>query len=124
MQGTVISMGTATLSTTETSNQVQNTYDYVGPGILHFYCKAGTAAVVLCNLFLQGTQILRRLTIPFSGTQGTLSTSDNLITSVPTLLGGRVELTFVATTGTPTVDWLLAHESGVIGAALSKFFGR
>lgn len=122
-QGIPISMGTTTLSTTETANQVQQTYDYVGAGKLNFYAKAGTAAVVLCNLFINGQQILRRLTVPFSGTQGTLSTSDNLVTSVNTL-GGRVELTFVATTGTPTVDWLMTFEGGAFGNALASLLGR
>lgn len=123
-QGTVIASGAATaLSTTETSNLVQSTYDYIGAGQLKLYAKA-SAATVLANLFIQGVQILRRVPIMFTGTAGTISTSDNLITSVPTM-GGRVELTFVATTGTPTVDYLLTFEGiPVVGRALSKLFGR
>lgn len=116
-------MGTATLSTTETANQVQNTYDYIGAGKLNFYAKASAAVTTLCNLFVNGQQILRRMTVPFSGTQGTLDTSANLITSVNTL-GGRVELTFVATTGTPTVDWLLTYEGVPFGGALARLAGR
>jgi hypothetical protein len=123
-QGTVIAAGAATaLSTTETANLVQNTYDYVGAGQVKLYAKA-SAATVLANLFINGTQILRRVPIMFTGTAGTIDTSANLITSVPTL-GGRVELTFVATTGTPTVDYLLTFEGvPVVGRALSKLFGR
>jgi len=123
-QGTVIASGAAlSLSTTETSNLVQSTYDYIGAGQLKLYAKA-SAATVLCNLFIQGVQILRRCPIMFTGTAGTISTSDNLITSVPTM-GGRVELTFVATTATPTVDYLLTFEGiPVVGRALSKLFGR
>lgn len=123
-QGTVIASGAATaLSTTETANLVQNTYDYITAGQLKLYAKA-SAATVLCNLFVQGIQVLRRVPIMFTGTAGTISTSDNLVTSVPTA-GGRVELTFVATTGTPTVDYLLTFEGiPVVGRAISKLFGR
>jgi len=123
-QGTVIAAGAATaLSTTETANLVQSTYDYVGAGQLKLYAKA-SAATVLANLFVSGVQILRRTPIMFTGTAGTIDTSANLITSVPTL-GGRVELTFVATTATPTVDYLLTHEGvPVVGRAISKLFGR
>lgn len=123
-QGTVIAAGAATaLSTTETANVVQNTYDYITAGQLKLYAKA-SAATVLCSLFVQGVQILRRVPIMFTGTAGTIDTSANLITSVPTM-GGRVELTFVATTGTPTVDYLLTFEGiPVVGRALSKLFGR
>lgn len=123
MQGTVIASDTAlSLSTTETANLVQNTYDYVGVGKLNFYAKA-SAATVLANLFVAGSQILRRSKVPFTGTAGTLSTSDNLVTSVPTM-GGRIELTFVATTATPTVDYLLTFEGIPMGNALSKLLGR
>lgn len=123
-QGTVIAIDTAVaLSTTQTANLVQNTYDYIGAGQLKFYAKA-SAATVLCDLFVDGKQILRAAKIAFTGTAGTMDTSANLITSVPTL-GGRVELRFVATTGTPTVDYLLTFEGvPVIGNALSKLFGR
>lgn len=123
-QGTVIAAGAATtLSTTETSNLVQNTYDYVGAGQLKLYAKA-SAATVLCNLFVNGVQILRRTPIMFTGTAGTIDTSANLITSVPTM-GGRVELTFVALSGTPSVDFLLTFEGiPIVGKAISKLMGR
>lgn len=123
-QGTVISGGVATaLSTTESANLVQNTYDYVGAGQIKLYAKA-SLSTVLCNLFINGVQILRRTPVMFTGTAGTMDTSANLITSVPTI-GGRVELTFVATTGTPTVDYLLTFEGiPVVGRAISRLLGR
>lgn len=123
-QGTVIASGAATaLSTTETANLVTSTYDYIGAGQLKLYAKA-SAATVLVNLFIQGIMILRRAPVIFTGTAGTIDTSANLITSVPTI-GGRVELTFVATTGTPTVDYLLTYEGvPIVGRAISKLFGR
>jgi len=123
-QGTVIAAGAATvLSTTPTANLVQNTYDYIGAGQLKLYARA-SAATVLCDLFVNGVQVVRRLPIMFTGTAGAMDTSAHLITSVPTI-GGRVELTFVATTGTPTVDYLLTFEGiPVVGKAISKLFGR
>jgi len=122
-QGIPIAMDTAlALSTTETANLIQNTYDYVSLGKLHLYAKA-SAATVLGNLFVNGQQIVRRLKVPFTGTAGTLDTSANLVASVPTA-GGRVELTFVATTGTPTVDYMLCFEGVPLGRAISRFLGR
>lgn len=122
-QGIPIASGAAfALSTTESANQVQNTYDYIGAGKLNLYAKA-SAATVLCNLFIAGTQVCRRLPITFTGTAGTIDTSANLVTSVNTM-GGRVELTFVATTATPTVDYLLTFEGFVGGNILSRFAGR
>lgn len=123
-QGTVIAAGAAfATSTTESANQVQNTYDYIGAGQLKLYAKA-SAATVLCNLFINGVQVLRRYPVIFTGTAGTIDTSANLVTSVPTI-GGRVELTFVATTGTPTVDYQLCFEGvPVVGKAISRLLGR
>lgn len=123
MHGTPIASGAATpLSTTETANQVQNTYDYIGAGTLTLYAKA-SAATVLANLFINGTQICRRLPVTFTGTAGTIDTSANMITSTNTF-GGRVELTFVATTGTPTVDYLLCFQGVPLGRGIARLLGR
>jgi len=123
MQGTTLISKTAfALSTTESANQVQNTYDYITAGKLFLYAKA-SAATVLCNFFVAGNQILRNMNIPFTGTAGTLSTSDNLLSETATA-GGRVELTFVATTGTPTVDYLLSFDGFPLGGAISRILGR
>lgn len=123
MQGTTLCADTAlALSTTETANLVQNTYDYIGIGKLHFYAKA-SAATVLANLFVAGQQVLRRIKVPFTGSAGTLDTSANLVTSVNTM-GGRVELTFVATTGTPTIDYLLTFEGIPLGRGMARLLGR
>jgi len=123
MQGTVISMGTAVAtSTTESANLVQNTYDYIGAGTLHLYAKSSAASIYV-NLFVNGIQVIRKLAIPFTGTAGTLSTSDNLITSVGTL-GGRVEFTLQASTGTPTADYLLTFEAVGGSTFLSRLIGR
>jgi len=117
----LISKQTFATSTTESGNQVLSTYDYVSAGVIKLFAK-GSDANVRCNLFINGTQILRNSQV-FFGTTGTLSTADNLVAEVPTL-GGRIELTFVATTGTPTVDFLLTHAGVPLGGAISKLFGR
>jgi len=44
-------------STTESANQVQATYDYIGPGKLRLYAK-GSANTVLCNMFINGQQVV------------------------------------------------------------------
>lgn len=107
-QGLPIASGQATAtSTTESANQVQSTYDYIGPGRLRLFAK-GSDANVRVNLFINGQQVCRRMAI-FTGTAGTLDTSANLVADIPTM-GGRVEFTVVATTGTPTIDFLITHE--------------
>lgn len=108
------------LSTTESANQVQATYDYVGPGKISFWAK-GSDSTVRVNLFLNGQQICRQMQLPSSGTAGTLDTSANALTTFWTR-GGRVELTFVATTGTPTVDFLMVHEGIPIVTPLANLF--
>jgi len=122
--GLPLAQGTGVaLSTTESANQVQSTYDYVNPGKIRLFAK-GSDATVRVNFFINGQQVCRRMQLSSSGTAGTLSTSDNLIAEIPTM-GGRVELTFVATTGTPTVDFLLTHEGvPLVGNILGRLMGR
>lgn len=123
-QGLPIASGQAVAtSTTESANQVQATYDYIGPGKLRLFAK-GSDANVRVNLFINGTQVCRRMPV-FTGTAGTMDTSANLVADIPTL-GGRVEFTVVATTGTPTIDYLLTFEGigGNFGRAVSRILGR
>lgn len=111
------------LSTTESGNQVQSTYDYIGPGKLRLFAK-GSDATVRVNLFINGQQVCRQMQLFSSGTAGTLDTSANLVAEIPTM-GGRVELTFVATTGTPTVDFILTHEGvPILGNVMRAIRGR
>ena len=119
-QGLPIASGTAVaLSTTESANQVQATYDYVGAGKLRLFAK-GSDSTVRVNLFINGQQVCRRMQLPTSGTAGTLDTSASLVADIPTL-GGRVELTFVATAATPTVDFLLSVITLAWGDLRSNF---
>ncbi len=115
------------LSTTESADQIIPTYQYIRPGRVTLYAKA-SAATVFCNLFIQGVQVLRSLNVPFTGTAGTLDRSANKVTSVNTM-GGRVEMTFIASTGTPTVDFVLEHEGmplvgGFLGGIANLVRGR
>lgn len=122
MQGIPIASGVLTTAVTDSVNQVQNTYDYIGAGRLFLYAR-GSTATVLANLFINGMQVCRRLPVIFFGTSGALDTSAHLITEVATL-GGRVELTFTTTTGTPTVDFLLTFDGTPFGGIISRFAGR
>lgn len=112
-------------STTESANLVIPTYDNIGPGKLRVFAK-GSDANVRCNVFINGQQILRSQQV-FVGTAGTMSTSDNLVAEIPTM-GGRVEVTVVATTGTPTIDIQINHEGIPILTpalrGLGRLFGR
>jgi len=123
MQGIPIASGnTIALTTADSADQIQGTYQYVGAGKLNLYAR-GSVATVLANLFVNGTQVCRRLPVPFFGTTGGLDTSAHLVTSVNTV-GGRVELNFAATTGTPTVDYLLTFEGLPLGNLISRIAGR
>jgi len=122
-QGIPIAMATAfATSTTPSTNQVQNTYDYVGVGKLKLYAKSSAASVYV-DLFVDGKQISRRSAIPFTGAAGSMDTSANLVCDVGTM-GGRVELIFTASTGTPTVDYLLTFEGIPMSRGISRLLGR
>lgn len=125
MQGLPIASGVLTTSTSESANQVQATYDYVGAGKIYLYAR-GSAATVLATLMVGGKQICRSLPVVFFGTSGAMDTSAHLISAAKTL-GGRVELTFRATTATPTVDFLLSFDElplGALGRAIPRLLGR
>lgn len=123
--GLLLGAGTAfALSTTESADKVIPTYQYIKPGRITLYAR-GSDANCYCNLFIQGVQVLRRQQIPFSGAAGALDKSAHKVASVNTM-GGRVEMSFVASTGTPTVDYILEHEGvplvgGAIGGITRMF---
>lgn len=124
-QGLVIAAGnTLALTTADSADQIIATYQYLlTPGSLKLYAR-GSNAAVLVNLFVNGTQICRRQPVPFFGTTGGLDTSAHLVTAVNTN-GGRVELNFTASTGTPTVDFMLTFEGFTIARrALNLLSGR
>lgn len=108
-------------STTESANLVDATYLYVGAGKLRLFAK-GSDANVRVTLLVNGQKMLVRSPV-FTGTAGTLSTSDNLVVDGATL-GGPVELSVVATTGTPTIDLMLTFEGFAGGNIISRILGR
>ncbi len=122
MQGQPIAQGQQGLTTTETANLVDDLYEYIDAGSLHFY-GGGSDNTVRVDLFVHGMQILRRAALAFTVAAGALDTSAHLIASVPTM-GGKVELIGVATTGTPTLTYLLSFEGIMGGRILSRLFGR
>jgi Na+/serine symporter len=109
------------LSTTESSNLVIGTYDYIGAGKIRVFAK-GSDANVRVNVFIDGKMVLRNQQV-FVGTAGTMDNSANLVAEIPTA-GGRVEVTAVATTGTPTLDIQVTHETAFGGNALARLLGR
>jgi hypothetical protein len=108
-------------STTESSNLVIPTYDYIGAGKLRVFAK-GSDANVRVNVFINGQMVLRNQQV-FVGTAGTLDNSANLVAEIPTL-GGRVEVTTVATTGTPTIDIQVTHEGIPLAGRALGALGR
>lgn len=114
--------GTISLSTAESANQVDATYDNIAPGMLYLYAR-GSVATVLATLMVNGNQICRALPVVFFGTTGGLDTSAHLVAAGRTF-GGRIILTFRATTGTPTVDYQLNYEPLAGSALFSRAMGR
>lgn len=126
MAGIPIASGSAVsvAANSTSSNQVQNTYDYVQAGRLALFAR-GSATGLQANLFVSGNQICNRLAVVFTGTAGALDTSAHLLAAGNTL-GGRVELTFTNTTaGALTIDYVLTYQGIPIASrALSRLFGR
>ncbi len=121
-QSKLIAGGTIALSTTESANQVIQTYEYIDAGVLKLYAF-GSAADCRINLFVNGMQLVRNQIIPFHGTTGLLDLSSHLMTMEGSL-GGKVEITFIADAATPTVNFVLQYDSAPGGRILSRLFGR
>jgi len=119
----VVSKMALSLTTGTTSaDQVSGTYQFVPKGMIKFYAL-GSATGLTFSLLNNGMSLANAQAIPFFGTTGALATSDHYIGGGGTL-GGRVELTFRATTGTPTVDYLLSYDAVPFAGAISRAFGR
>lgn len=118
----IAALATLALTTADSTNQVQGTYDYVNAGTLNLYAR-GSDATVLATLMVAGSQILRNIRVPWFGTSGALDTSAHYVGGGGTL-GGRVELSFRASAGTPTVDYLLTYSGIPFANVLSRLAGR
>lgn len=106
----VIASGIYTcVANTKSADLVSGTYQFVGKGKLTLAAKAqATAPAVTC--MVGGIALVQDQKIPYTGTAGTLSVNDNIITS-QVMNGGRVELYIREITGaTPTVDYILLFE--------------
>ena len=93
----------------KTADLVSGQYENVGKGKI---ILAGLSSVtgLNCTLSVGGITIINDQPIPWFGTTGGLSLSDNVITS-QLLNGGKVELFFRNTTGGAiTVDYQLMFE--------------
>jgi len=120
--GQPIAMSTVTLSTTETANLIDSSFSLLGPGTIRVYLK-GSAATVQASLFVNGYKYLNRHLCPYIGTQGTLDTSANMVAEFNTP-GGIPEFKLIATSATPTADYIVTFEGApFISTILGKIGG-
>jgi Tfp pilus assembly major pilin PilA len=106
----VVTSGIYTTSAnTKSADLVSGTYQFIGKGKVTLIAKASaTAPAITC--LVGGIALVNDQKIPYTGTAGTISVNDNIITS-QVMNGGRVELYIREITGgTPTVDYMLMFE--------------
>lgn len=104
----VVSAGSAVSvsANAKSADQVAGTYQFVGRGRFTLVAKASATGLNV-SAFVGGIPLVNDQSIPFTGTAGTISLSDNII-ATQVLAGGRSELTFRNTTGgSLTVDYQL-----------------
>lgn len=109
----VIASGTAvsTAANTKSGDQVSGTYQFVGPGKITVVAK-GSATGMLITCLVGGIALVNDQAIPYTGTAGTISINDNIMTS-QVMKGGRVELYLRnGTGGALTTDYLVLYEPG------------
>lgn len=95
---------------TKTSNEVSGQFENVGAGRITF-AALSSATGMNVTLSIGGITLINDMPIPFFGTTGTMSLSDNVVVSQALKSGGRVELYFRNTTGGAlTVDYQLLFE--------------
>lgn len=106
--GYVVATGFTSLTTgTSSTDQVSGTFQYAGPGTYQLVAKA-SATGMYATMLVGGQVVCQDKIIPFYGTAGTLSTSDNVVAGQTILNNGKTELYFRNPTGgTVTVDWII-----------------
>lgn len=107
----VIASGTAvsTAANTKSADQVSGTYQFIGRGKITLVAK-GSATGMNVQCLVGGVALVNDQAIPYTGTAGTISVNDNIMTS-QIMGGGRVELYLRNTTGGAlTTDYLLMFE--------------
>ena len=110
MAVTIVSKTTfSVLANVKSVDQVTGQYENVGKGKI-ILAGLSSATGLNATLSIGGITVINDQPIPWFGTTGTLSLSDNVISSQQ-LNGGKVELFFRNTTGgTLTVDYQLMFE--------------
>ena len=99
----------STAANTKTADLVSGQYEFVGRGKFTLACL-GSATGMNVELRIGGITVIADQPIPWTGTAGGLSISDNVMAS-QTLNGGRVELFLRNTTvGALTVDLILLFD--------------
>jgi len=99
----------STAANTKSADLVSGQYEFVGRGKFTL-AAIGSATGMNVELRIGGVTIIGDQPIPWTGTAGTLSISDNVMAS-QTLNGGRVELFIRNTTGGAlTTDLILLFE--------------
>jgi len=107
----VIGSSTAlsTAANTKTSDLISGSYQFVGKGKVTVVAK-GSATGMYITCLVGGVALVNDMPIPYTGTAGTISINDNIITS-QVMNGGRVELYLRNTTGGAlTTDYLVLFE--------------
>ena len=110
MAVTIVSDTTlSTAANTKTADLVTGQYENVGKGKI-ILAALSSATGLNVTLSVGGITIINDQPIPWFGTTGTMSLSDNVVTS-QLLNGGKVEMFLRNTTGAPlTCDYQLMFE--------------
>lgn len=99
----------STAANTKTADLVSGTYQFIGKGKVTVVAK-GSATGMNITCLVGGVALVNDQAIPYTGTAGTISINDNIMTSQVTN-GGRVELYLRNTTGGAlTTDLLVLFE--------------
>lgn len=112
MAVTIVSKTTFSIAANAKSvDQVSGQYENVGPGKI-ILAALSSVTGLNATLSIGGITVINDQPLPWFGTTGTMSLSDNVVTSQQ-LAGGKVELFFRNTTvGAITVDYQLMFEPG------------
>jgi hypothetical protein len=101
--------GLSTAAYTKTANLITGTYEFLGKGKITVAVK-GSAIGMTATLIVGGVTIIADQNLPYIGTTGTLSLSDNVMAS-QMMNGGRVEFYLRNTTvGALTTDYLVVFD--------------
>lgn len=99
----------STAANTKTADLVSGTYQFIGKGKVTVVAK-GSATGMNITCLVGGVALVNDQAIPYTGTAGTISINDNIMTS-QVMNGGRVELYLRNTTGGAlTTDLLVLFE--------------